>query len=145
MKACTFFGHRDGLYESKREIVKKIVTDLIEKEGVNQFYIGGRGAFDSICADIVHGLKKDFPWIKNTKVLSYIPTKDFILSTKYDDSVYLLEKAVLPKFAIWETNKLIIDRCDFVITAVGKEYGGAYRALQYAKRRGKRTWNVFFD
>lgn len=145
MKACAFFGHRDGLYESKREIVKEIVTDLIEKEGVNQFYIGGRGAFDSICADIVHGLKKHFPWIKNTLVLSYIPTKDFILSARYDDSVYLLEKAVLPKFAIWETNKLIIDRCDFIITAVGKECGGAYRALQYAKRQGKRTWNVFFD
>ena len=108
MKACAFFGHRDGLYEDKRQIIKEIVRDLIEKEGVNQFYIGGRGAFDSICADIVHGLKKDFPWIKSTLVLSYIPQKDFVLSNKYDDSVYLLEKAVLPKFAIWETNKNIV-------------------------------------
>ena len=145
MKACAFFGHRDGLYEDKRQIIKEIVRDLIEKEGVNQFYIGGRGAFDSICADIVHGLKKDFPWIKSTLVLSYIPQKDFVLSNKYDDSVYLLEKAVLPKFAIWETNKNIVDRSDFIITAVGKEWGGAYRAARYAKAKGKRVWNVFFE
>jgi hypothetical protein len=143
MKACAFFGHRDGLYEDKRQIIKEIVRDLIEKEGVNQFYIGGRGAFDSICADIVHGLKKDFPWIKSTLVLSYIPQKDFVLSNKYDDSVYLLEKAVLPKFAIWETNKALIDKCDFVVLAVWKGSGGAYRAAQYAKGKGKTTLNIY--
>ena len=145
MKACAFFGHRDGLYENKRQIIKELVTDLIKNEGVTQFYIGGRGAFDTICADIVHTLKKEFTWIKSTLVLSYIPQKNFVLSNTYDDSVYLLEKAILPKFAIWETNKIIVDKCDFIITAVGKEGGGAYRALQYAKKRGKKVWNVFFE
>ena len=30
MKACAFFGHRDGLYENKRQIIKELVTDLIK-------------------------------------------------------------------------------------------------------------------
>ena len=77
MKSCAFFGHRDGLYESERQRIKETVIALIKNERVTQFYCGGRGAFDGICGEIVHCLKKDFPWKKNTLVLSYIPQEDF--------------------------------------------------------------------
>ena len=143
MKACAFFGHRDGLYESERQRIQEIVADLIKNKGVTQFYIGGRGAFDGICGEIVHYLKKDFPWIKNTLVLSYIPQKDFILPAKYDDSVYLLEKNVLPRFAIVETNKLIVQKVDFVVSGVQHEWGGAYQAVEYAKKQGKMVLDLY--
>lgn len=143
MKACTFFGHRDDAYGEYKDKIKDVLIYLIEKEGVGQFYCGGRGKFDGICSGIVFELKKQFPWIKSTLVLSYIPKDGFLLPEKYDDSVYLLEKKVLPKFAIWETNRLLVQKCDFVISAVWKDGGGAYRAVKYAKSQGKRVIDIY--
>ena len=60
MKSCAFFGHRDFCYGEYKEEIEKILTELIEKENVMQFYCGGRGDFDRICAEIVFNLKKAF-------------------------------------------------------------------------------------
>ena len=87
-------------------------------------------------------LKKRFPRIKNTLVLSYIPAKDFSLPSVFDDSVYLLEKAVLPRFAITETNRLLVQKADFVVLGVQHKWGGAHQAIEYAKRQKKRILSV---
>ena len=143
-KSCVFFGHRDGFYDNFWEKLSAIFTRLIQEEGVTQFYTGARGNFDGICTDILQDLRKKFPQIKITLVYSYIPKEENLgIGDRYDDSVYLLEKRVLPKFAIWETNKALIDKCDFVVLAVWKGSGGAYRAAQYAKGKGKTTLNIY--
>jgi uncharacterized phage-like protein YoqJ len=139
MKSCAFFGHRDwGLKEGKEEI-KNSIVNLIEKYGVMQFYCGGRGNFDNLCSQIVYELKKKYPHIKNTLVLSYIPKRkeEYGLPAKYDDSVYFLEERVPPRYAIVKTNEKMIDKSDYVIVGVRKSWGGAYRAGEYAKRKGK--------
>ena len=145
MKACAFFGHGKEDYESYKEYIEEIIVDLIEEKGITQFYSGGRGAFDIICAKIVGRLKKEYPQIKNTLVLSYIPQeKDtFILNDYYDDSVYLLEKKTLPKFAIAKTNEAMVDKADIIMTAVRNGWGGAYNAYQYAQRRQKEILNIY--
>ena len=144
MKSCVFFGHRDGFYESYREKISEIFVRLIEKEGVKQFYTGARGNFDSVCTEILLGLKGKYPQIKITLVYSYIPKEENPnVGGMYEDSVYLLEKKVLPQFAIWETNKLIIQKCSFVLTAVWKGNGGAYRAKNYAIRQGKTVLDIY--
>lgn len=143
-KSCVFFGHRDGLYNNFREKIATIFTRLIQEEGVTQFYTGARGNFDSTCTDILQDLRKKFPQIKITLFYSYIPKEQKPnVGGRYDDNVYFLEKKVVPKFAIWETNKIAIDKCDFVLVAVWKGSGGAYRATQYAKRRGKIVLNIY--
>ena len=92
MKACVFFGHRTGRYQEKKEKIKEIISQLIEKENVTQFYSGGRGEFDGICSTIVGELKCRYPHIKNTLFYAYIPKKkEYDLAKKYDDSVYMLE------------------------------------------------------
>ena len=72
MKTCVFFGHRNFDYEPYREKIEQIVVDLIENEGVTDFYNGGRGRFDSICTEIVQKLKIRYPQICNILILSYI-------------------------------------------------------------------------
>ena len=73
MKACAFFGHRRFPYEAYRNIIKDSIIDLIENYQVTQFYSGGRGDFDNLCASVVRELEKEYPNIKNTLVLSYLP------------------------------------------------------------------------
>ena len=138
MKSCAFFGHGDLDYREYKEELENSIVDLIENYHVAQFYTGGRGAFDNFCAEIVAELRnKRYPHIKNTQVLSYMPKKEWVLSNKYDDSVYLLEESVPPKYAISRTNKILVEKVDFVITAVWKSWGGARVAHDYAERRGR--------
>ena len=143
MKSCAFFGHGKFDYREYKEEIEKSIIHLIENYSVTQFYAGGRGTFDGICSEIVAELKLSYPHIKNTLVLSYMPKEDFFLHPKYDDSVYLLEKQVPPKYAVVHTNKALIDKVDFVIVGVRYSWGGARIAYEYAEKRGKIFKNIF--
>ncbi len=140
MKKCCFFGHAEYRYEDYREAIKAAIISLIENEGVTAFYSGGRGEFDNLCAHIVGEVSKDYPHIENFKFLSYIPTgnkENHYLAPYYTGTVYLLEESVIPRFAITKTNQKAVDMCDFVISGVCRNYGGAYQAIRYAKRKQK--------
>ena len=145
MKTCAFFGHGKEDYSPYIEELEEIIVNFIENEGVTQFYSGGRGKFDVICAEIVGNLRAKYPQIKNTLVLSYRPSdkQNFTLHERYDDSVYLLEKAVPPKFAIFKTNEAMVDKTDFIVVAVRYDWGGAQNAYCYAKRKKKQIINLF--
>lgn len=140
MKACAFFGHRNWGSEECKEEIKNSIIDLIENYGVAQFYSGGRGNFDNLCSQIVCELKKEYPHLKNTLVFSYIPQEreGVPLPRKYDDSVYLLEKWTPKRYAIIKTNEEIVKRVDFVVAGIVYKWGGAYRACEYAMKKGKR-------
>lgn len=133
MKSCAFFGHRNMNVEQYQERLLKVITYLIEKKDVGQFYSGYRGDFDVYCSRLIYELKKVYPQIKNTMVLSYIP-KDRNLPNCFDDSVYLLEKRVPEKFAIIKTNKRLADKVDFIIAGV-YTVGGAFAVCEYARKR----------
>ena len=45
MSACTFFGHRD-CYSLDEQVLIDAIEDLIRK-GVDTFYVGNQGQFDS--------------------------------------------------------------------------------------------------
>lgn len=139
MKSCSFFGSSSWSYMQYEMRLRSIITELIENYNVMQFYSGGRGDFDDFSSSIVGELRTQYPFIKNTLVLSYIPKEDFILHNKYTDSVYLLERRVPPRYAILETNKAIIDRSDFVVTAARFSFRGAQKAKEYAERKGKKV------
>jgi len=144
MKACVFFGHRNANYQKYKPKLKQILEDLIENEGFTQFYSGGRGAFDRLCAEVVGELIKSYPNIKNTLVFSYLPPSnaDFALPTAYTDSVYLLEHNVPLRYAILETNKRMVDIADCVIVGIYSEWGGAWKAYEYARKQKKRIINL---
>ena len=42
---CTFFGHKDAPQEI-RPLLRDVLLDLIEHQGVTQFYVGNQGSFD---------------------------------------------------------------------------------------------------
>ena len=137
MKSCAFFGHRDMDYEPQRERIREVLIDLIEREGVTQFYSGNRGNFDRICSELVHELKTIYPQIRNTMVLSYHPTKDFKLPVYYDDSVYLLDRSVPHAYAILVTNERLVEITDIIVSGVVYDFGGAYKTCNYARKKNK--------
>lgn len=143
MSSATFFGHRRFGYAPFKDKIERSMVDLIEHCGVTEFYNGYRGDFDLLCAEIIYELKDRYPTIKNILVLSYHPKPEFKLPPFFDESVYLLEKPVPPKFAISYTNQCIVDRVDIIISGVRYDWGGAWTACEYARRKKKRIIKIF--
>ena len=142
MAKCAFFGHRQFNYAPYREKIETLICDLIVNHGVTEFYNGSRGNFDGVCAEIVFALKAKFPDIKNIMVVSYHPHDGFALPKYFDESIYLLEKSVPPKYAISYTNQAIVERVDYIISGVTYDWGGAWTACEYARRKKKIILNV---
>lgn len=88
-------------------------------------------------------LRKQDSRVRLTKVLSYIPTKkDESELLYFDDTVYLLERKVPPRFCILETNKILVEKVDFVVSGVKYCGGGARKAVEYAEKKGKTIIDV---
>ena len=143
MSSAAFFGHRDVNYSQYSESIEKIVEVVVRNCGVNLFYNGFRDNFDIICAKTVYKIKEKFPNIKQIMVLSYHPSNNFVLPTYFDGSIYLLENECPPQYAITHTNREIIRRCDFVISGVKSDFGGAWTACEYARRLHKKVISIF--
>ena len=143
MAICAFFGHSDMYYYDYEDKIRSIIIDLIENHGIKVFYNGYRGNFDRKCADIVGKLKQNYPYISNILVLSYHPDHNFYMPRSFDDSVYLLDRPVPPRYAIARTNRIIAEKADFIVSGVKFEYGGAYEACRYARRLNKKIISIF--
>lgn len=143
MAIAAFFGHKDYNYGEFADLLNKIIINLIKNCNVTEFFNGNRGAFDRMCAMSVHKLKLKYPQIKNTLVLSYPPDKNFVMPYYFDESVYLLEQPHPIKFAIWYTNRLCVDAADYIISGVRYNFGGAWAACDYARRKHKKIINIF--
>ncbi len=141
MSAAAFFGHRDIDYFQYADRIAKIVENLIE-QGVDVFYNGARGNFDSICAKTVYELKRKYPHIKQLMVLSYHPSRDLNVSPCFDETVYLFKNDCPPKFAISRTNIEIVKRCDHIVSGVCRNFGGAWTACEYARRLKKNIISI---
>ena len=140
-KICTFAGHGEIYGENTlKEKLKKEIINLIESYGVNTFYNGGKGQFDWLCADCVKELRKDYPFIKSYMIFSYLPGKKNEFDSNpykdFDGTIYPYGLEFVPKrFAIVKRNEWMIDNSSFLITYINHKWGGAYRTLEYAKRK----------
>lgn len=141
-KKCCAFGHRI-IFENIRGKTESIVKDLIEKYGINLFYTGGMGEFDNMFSSVVRTIKKQYSNINLVLVKPYF-TQDLNKNKIYYDTNY--DSVIIPtqladvyyKSAIKQRNQWIIDNSDIVITYVQKNYGGAYEAEKYAKKKDKK-------
>ena len=141
-KVCTFFGHA-STPESVRPLLHSILTDLIENQSVDTFYVENNGNFDYMVEKELKSLTEIYPHIKFSVVLAYIPGKRYdymdFSDTMYPDG---LEKTPL-RFAIDKRNRMMIEWSDIVVTYVCYSSGGAAKFKEIAERRGKQVINLF--
>ena len=133
---CTFFGHRDTPPEIKT-LLRQVISELIEKQGVRRFYVGNQGNFDAMARSLLaefeqtHGIRYEI-------VLAYLPRQEDPL--RDTDHTLLPEgiENVPPRFAIEYRNKWMIAHSDIVITYVTRSFGGAAKFKEMAQKK-KRT------
>lgn len=112
---CTFFGHRDTPENIKPKLEITIREQIIA--GATEFYVGNHGNFDFMALLFLRNLKKEFPNIRYSIVLPYLPMQN----DSYDCNETFLTECVecVPKrFAIDCRNRWMIDHSDTVITCV---------------------------
>ena len=145
----TFLGHSqisnaDRIYQS----VIDIITENIKNRDKVTFYCGGYGNFDHLCAKACRSvceIRRDCEVVFVTPYMieSHKNKIKKIMDTKIYDSILYppLEKVPL-KFAISKRNEWMAKQSDLIIAYVEYTYGGAYKALEYAKKKKKHIINL---
>lgn len=140
-KVCCGFGHRE-IFSDIKDQLYDVVVRLIKDIGVKKFYVGDNGEFDILFASAVRSAKKHYDNIKLYLVKPYITAelnrnKEYYISM-YDDIIIPQElMGCHPKSAIVYRNRWMVDKSDYVIAFVPRGFGGAYTAVNYAKKNNK--------
>ena len=138
---CTFFGHRDTPM-SASEKLKGVLIDLIES-GADTFLVGTEGGFDGMVYAALCELKGAYPHISVSRVLAYLPTKADSLGDSTGDSIYPEGLETVPKrFAIARRNEWLVKQADTVVCYIERQFGGAAKYTEYARKKGKRIINL---
>lgn len=132
-KTCTFFGHRD-CPASVMPKLRTVLVDLIEHHGVEQFYVGRQGNFDTMVRAVLRELAKTYPQIRYAVVFEQLPKRRVDVRC-FSDAIFPEGMEDVPlRFAISRRNEWMLRRADMVVTYVTHSWGGA---AQYAKKAGK--------
>ena len=140
MLACIFFGHRD-CYGLEEVVLRKTVEGLIE-QGVDTFYVGNQGQFDSMVFSCLIQLKEHYPHICVAVVLAYLPGRKAAYDPYHGYSMYLEIEHGPRRFAIERRNKWLLDHGDYCVCYVNHTWGGAYKFARMAKNRGLHVFNI---
>lgn len=145
---CCFFGHRTiNETEELRTQLKAAIERLITDEGVDTFLFGSKSRFDSLCLELVSGLKEKYPHIKRVYVRAEFPVitdryKAYLLGM-YEDTYYPEKILGAGKGVYVERNYEMIDRSRFCIVyydeacAPTTRKSGTKIALDYAIRQNR--------
>ena len=147
-EACRIclFGHRnfDG-YRVLDTRLWGLIKELIDEKYFIEFYIGRNGEFDVYSASIIKKIQKEISE-NNTKLICVLPyyNKDIEFYANYYDDILIPEVAEKshPKNAITKRNNWMVEMCDIVVCYVERNEGGAYCAMQYAHKLGKKVINL---
>ena len=139
-RTCCGFGHRIVLVDVEAPL-REVLCNLIETHGVTRFLSGGMGEFDELFAKTIRSLRSFYPQIRLCLVVPYL-TKS--LNEKRELLSFLYDEIILPseldgtnkKAAIPMRNRWMVDHSDFVISAVHRDFGGAYEAVASGVRQG---------
>ena len=102
--------------------------------------VGNQGAFDRMVYKALCSLRKIYPHIALNVVLAYIPEKPPEYAPYYDMADTCIPEGLerVPKrFAILYRNKWLVSVSQIVVTYVRCGVGGAAKAEEYARKKGK--------
>ena len=143
----TFCGH--ARFSKREEYEQKIFDYLEEKVGDRSadMYLGGYGEFDGFAYACCKKYKEKHPKTSLVFVTPYLTSayskeRANYEQEKYDTILYPEIEDKPPRLAIIYLNQWMIEKADCVIAYVTHDWGGAYQAYTYAKKRGKEIFNL---
>ncbi len=145
----SFFGHRNIAAETAKTVEKKLFDYLndfvcfyIRQNKKIVCFCGGYGDFDAMVSRVIDKLRvkyKGFAGFALEKIFvtppvrpSYLERNE-IMKTHYDEVLYPPLESVPYKFAILKRNEWIVENSDYVVCYVDFSFGGAYKAMRYAR------------
>ena len=143
----SFCGHASF---SASETVEKCLLDFLNEE-IGQdpvsFYLGGYGAFDEFAYSVCKKYREKHANARLAFITPYITEayQKRVLSLekdRYDEIIYPEIENKPLRFAISYRNQWMMEKADVVIAFVEHDWGGAYKSYQYAKRKGKKIFNL---
>lgn len=142
----TFFGHRN--FQENAKLRERFFDFLhVYDNSPVDFYLGGYGNFDSFALRNCKAYQKTNPQARLIYVTPYLgKTLDGhreYLQEHYDEILYPPIEDVPLQFAISKRNEWMVEKADLVIAYVDCHYGGAYKALLHAKRKGVTFVNLY--
>ena len=144
-----FFGHSTVTnFTDTKDLLYKAVKNVITDEEKVTFYLGGYGDFDNIAARAGRELKSERKGIEVVFVTPYLTPsqqkkiREMEDSRLYDSSIYPPLENVPPRLAIIKRNEWMAENADVILAYVKHSHGGAFRALTYAQRKGKKIINL---
>lgn len=139
----SFFVHRDFINNLNKEEVVKLMHEKVKGELV-RFLLGNYGNFDTFAYQCAKAYKQKYGNAKLIFVTPYLDTKylNHCEVELFDEVVYPPLENVPLKCAILKRNEWMVAKSDFLIFYVNVGFGGAYQALEQAKRSGKEHINL---
>ena len=143
----TFCGHSDF---EKNDNFESMVLKILEENTKNknvEFYLGGYGAFDSFAYDCCKKFQKLHPNSTLIYISPYLTVKHQINELNYqnqlyDESIYPELENISPRLAILYRNKYMVDKADFIIAYIKRDWGGAFKTYRYAQQKHKTIYNI---
>lgn len=151
-RTCCFTGHRDipeQNYEEIKKKTKEIVISLIEK-GVIYYIAGGARGYDTLAAETVSELKREYPKIR---LILALPCKDQTKGwgeediRKYDRMKERADKVVYTaeryyRGCMHARNWHLIDHSAYCVCYLIKDSGGTAYTVNYARKKGLAVFAV---
>ncbi len=146
---CAFAGHREEFVSMYKEKLEAAISEILKTDNVFIFYVGGRGHFDSICTSAVKSAKKTYLHL-NISLFLVLPHMTNKVNTNKQYYDYYFDDIIIPiefadvhyKAKIKKRNQWMVDRADYLIACVFREFGGAFDTMKYALKQGKQVLNI---
>lgn len=147
-KKCCFAGHRE--FYNSNEVYNKLlncIENLIVEENISEFWVGNYGLFDSLASKAVRAIKEKYSNIQLNLVIPYLTSNiDKYRELYYKNYDHIL-MADIPektpkKFQILKCNEYMIQKSDFIICYVEYSWGGAYKTMEYARKKKIKIFNL---
>ena len=142
----SLFGHRE--IEDLRDLENRlvpIIRDIIASHSYVSFFIGREGEFCEFAASVIKRVQREFEKGRSEIILVLPYT---VANIEYYERYY--DGIIIPddifgihyKAVIEMKNRWMLEKSDLAIFFVEREFGGAYAAMKYAERIGKRMINL---
>ena len=152
--ACCFTGHR-GIPRDDEERIRKVLEEEIRKligGGYTDFWSGGAVGFDTLAAETVLKLKKEFSEIR---LMLALPCKDQHKRWPSDDKCKYdrILRAAYEVVYLCETyctgcmhlrNKYLVDHSSVCIAYKRSSGGGTEYTVNYAREEGVEVINIAY-